>query len=219
MTEPRDPKNTLESALVRSIDSSSLRDLTTDLAEAAIDQLLDDGPIKDIPILGTLVKARTSIGLVRDYVFTKKVAKFLIGLSKIPEDQRKAFLAKIQARNEDKKFGEVLLVLLDRLDDYERPTLLAKVFRAHVEQDFPLDTFRRLATVVEQLPPGSAAALRAFYSPSREGQETGGEFLSQFAGLGLVAIEFYPSSMAHVGGAYEKTELGKLFMSILDDAT
>jgi len=90
-----DKSESIESALVRSLDATNLRDITIDLAEAGVDQLLAEGIVRDIPILGTLVRLRTSFGLVRDYVFTKKVAKFLIGVAEIEEEKRKEFLKKV----------------------------------------------------------------------------------------------------------------------------
>ena len=209
----------LESDLLRSIGSSSLKELSTDLTEAVIDQAFGDGLAKDIPILGSLSKLKTAFGTVRDHIFTKKVAYFLLALSKVAEQKRVAFLTSIAARGEERRVGETLLLLIDRLDNYDRAELLAKVFAAFINERLSMDEFRRLARVVEQLPAGSIGTLRAFYSPNRQGIETGGEFLTQFAGLGLVTIEFYPmAGQADIGGGYEKTELGKTYLAILDDA-
>jgi hypothetical protein len=210
----------LESALIQSLDSSNLRDLTVDLAEVGIDQLLDDGLVRDVPILGTLARLRATIGIVRDHLFARKVAKFLVGVAKIDAAERKRFITEIRERDEDKRLGETLVLLLDRLDDFQKPELLARMFRAYVKGQCDLSMFRRLAAVVDQLPLPSLRALRSFYSTTRGGLfETGGEFLSQFAALGLAAIEFYPSDTGLVGGSYNKTELGKLFVAFLEEAT
>ena len=156
---------------------------------------------------------------MRDHIFTKKVAYFLFALSKVPEQKRVAFLTSVAARGEERRVGETLVLLLDRLDNYDRAELLAKVFAEFISGCLSMDEFRRLARVVEQLPAGSTSALRKFYSPNRQGIETGGEFLTQFAGLGLVTIEFYPTAgRSDIGGGYEKTELGKTYLAIVDDA-
>jgi len=211
-----DKSESIESALVRSLDATNLRDITIDLAEAGVDQLLAEGIVRDIPILGTLVRLRTSFGLVRDYVFTKKVAKFLIGVAEIEEEKRKEFLKKVQERNEQRRLGETLLLLLDRLDDFEKPHLLARLFRAHLEGRCDLETFRRLSTVLDQLPLSSLPALREFYASTESGFRIGGDFLSQFAAAGVAEITFHPSDFGIVGGSFGKTELGRLFISVLD---
>lgn len=209
----------LERALIRSIDSSSLQDLTADIAEAGLDQLLEDGIVKDIPILGTLIRLQTSIGLVRDYIFTKKVARFLVGLAEINPSERTKFLKGVEQRNETEKLGETLLLLLDRLDDFTKPVLLAKIFRAYIQRGFDLSTFRRLAKVVDHLSPEAHEALRAFYAPNRQGSQIGGEYMSQLASVGLADIKFFSTEMAMVGGAFAPTELGYLYISIIDGAT
>ena len=210
---------TLEAALLQSVGSSSLAELRTDLVEAVVDQAFEDGLAKDVPIFGSLAKLQKAFGTVRDHIFAKKVAHFLLALSKVPEPKRAAFLQSVAARGEERKVGETLLVLIDRLDNYDRAELLAKVFAAFINERLSMDEFRRLARVVEQLPAGSIGALRAFYSPNHQGIEAGGEFLTQFAGLGLVTIEFYPmAGHSDIGGGYEKTDLGKTYLAILDDA-
>lgn len=209
----------LESDLLRSIGAPSLKELSTDISEAVLDEAIDDGLLKDIPIFGSLSKLKTAFGTIRDHIFTKKVAYFLLALSKVPEQKRVAFLTSVAARGEERRVGETLLLLIDRLDNYDRAELLARVFAAFIGERLSMDEFRRLARVVEQLPAGSTGALRSFYSPNRQGIETGGEFLTQFAGLGLVTIEFYPAAgQSDIGGGYEKTDLGTTYLAIVDDA-
>jgi hypothetical protein len=209
--------NDLEFELLRSIGSPSIKDLSNDIVEAIIDQSFGDGLVKDIPILGSLAKFQAMFGTVRDLIFAKKVSHFLLALAKVPEEDRVKFLTSVGKRGEERKVGETLLVLIDRLDNYDRAELLAKVFTFFINERLSMDEFRRLARVVEQIPPGSISALRAFYSPNHQAIETGGEFLTQFAGLGLVTIEFYlMTGRSDIGGGYEKTELGKTYLAILD---
>lgn len=219
MNQPPEKPESLEASLVRSLDKSTLRDMTADLAEVGLDQLIAEGPLREVPVLGTLVRMCMTIGVVRDHLFAKKVSKFLVGVAKVGEVERRRFLAQVREQGEDKRLGETLVLLLDRLDDFEKPEILATMFCAYVNGRCDFSTFRRLAAVVDQLQLASADALRTFYDPTREGFETGGEFLSQFAALGLATIEFYPSDHAMVGGSYAKTELGKLFILLLDEAT
>ncbi len=219
MDQSTNESESLERILVRSLDSSNLQDLTADLAEAGLDQLFEDGIVKDIPILSTLIRLGTTIGLVRDYIFTKKVAKFLLGLSEVDPAERTKFLEGVEQRNETQKLGETLLLLLDRLDDFTKPVLLAKIFRAYIQRGFDLSTFRRLSTVVDRLPPEAHEALRAFYASNPQGIRIGGEYMSQFASIGLADIKFFASDMAMTGGAFAPTDLGRLYLSIIDEAT
>ena len=161
----------LEASIIQSIGSSGIIDLSVDLAEVGLDQLLSDGIIRDVPIFGTLVKLRSTIGIVRDLLFAKKVAKFLMGVAKIDTDERRKFIDDIKSRNEDKRLGETLILLLDRLDDYEKPEILARMFQAYVKGKCDLPMFRRLAAVVDQLPLQSIGDLQSFYAPTKKGLE------------------------------------------------
>lgn len=90
--------NNLESELLRSIGSPSIKELSTDVVEAILDQATGDGLLKDIPILGSLAKLQATFGTVRDLIFTKKVAHFLSSLSKTPDEDRSRFLTSIARR-------------------------------------------------------------------------------------------------------------------------
>ena len=57
----------LEESLVASIRRPDLRDVLADVAEIGLDQLLEEGPLRDIPVLGTLLRLRSAWGGVRDY--------------------------------------------------------------------------------------------------------------------------------------------------------
>ncbi len=73
---------TLEGKLVESIEAKTLGDLTVEYAELGLDGILDDGIIKDIPILRTAV-GLAKIGLnVRDRIYAKKIYGFLAQVNK-----------------------------------------------------------------------------------------------------------------------------------------
>jgi hypothetical protein len=63
----------LEESLVRSIAKPNLTELAADLAEVGLDQLLQEGVLRDIPVLGTLVGLYRTVGIVRDRLFATKV--------------------------------------------------------------------------------------------------------------------------------------------------
>jgi hypothetical protein len=51
--------------------------------------------------------------------------------------------------NSAKRLGDGIVLILDRLDDLEKPQLIAKVFAALVRGRIDLDTFRRLASAID----------------------------------------------------------------------
>jgi hypothetical protein len=81
----------LPGELIGAIVDSSAIDAASSLAEVGIDALLDDGLLRDIPVVGTLVSlARAGIAL-RDRFFAKKIARFLLQVGDVPEEERRRF--------------------------------------------------------------------------------------------------------------------------------
>ena len=206
----------LEESLVASIQRPDLGEALANLTEIGLDQLLEEGPLRDIPVLGTLLRLRHTWGGVRDYIFARKVTRFLISVGEIPLDERERFIAKIKQQEKQRQLGDTLLLLLDRLDDLEKPEVLARLFAAYMRGRYDLPTFRRLATALERILLVSLPALRSFYSPDRQGIQTGGEDMEQFAFAGLVSINFYMTDPGITGGGFGPNDLGRLFLEVVD---
>ena len=64
--------------------------MITDVGEAIMDSALDDGILKDIPILGSIVGAGKCIKNIGDVLFTNKLIAFLTGLKDADAEERKA---------------------------------------------------------------------------------------------------------------------------------
>lgn len=213
-----DPKPSLEAAIVSSLASPDLRDALADVAEAGLDQLLDDGLLRDVPVLGTIIRLRSAAGVVRDNIFARKVARFLIRHMAIPAAERQTFLATLRTSQERRRLGETLLVLLDRLDDLQKPELLGRLFAGYVRGEIDYATFRRLGTALDRISLEAIPALRAFYDDTTPGRMvTGGEWLPELVAAGLVSISL-ETFLEGVGGSFSKNNLGPVFLRLVDTA-
>lgn len=145
-------KKDLEDSLVSSIASPNLKEIAIDIGELTLDSFLEDGIVKDIPIIGAIAKFY-SLGItIRDRIFEIKILKFLKGLEDIPIEKREAFVKKISGSKKfERKVGQHLLVVLERIDDLDKPALLSKIFAAFVNEEISYDFFRRLSFVVDKL--------------------------------------------------------------------
>lgn len=121
-------ENRIEGKLIQSLEVKELGELATEYAELGIDSILDDGVIKDIPILRTLVEI-AKIGLnIRDRIYVKKIMNFLSKVGQTSREQREEFVKKYC---EDKKhFEEAILLLLEQAERLEKTTLIGKIFKA-----------------------------------------------------------------------------------------
>jgi hypothetical protein len=212
------PDQTIGDALVQALELPDLRDALVDVAEVGLDQLLDEGIVRDIPVLGVLARLRTTYGVIRDHLFVKKVARFLRELGAIPQAERMRFLDAIDSQADRRRLGDALVLLLDRLDDMDKPELLARLFGSYVRGRCDLASFRRLSTALDRLPLVTLPALAAFYGQPTDRGVQEGEYLEQFAFAGLVEARYHVIRAGGAGGGYFQNALGRLFLECVGAA-
>jgi len=125
-------------------------DTSVELLEALGDQVFDDGLLKDIPILGTAVNLARLRKTIADRLFLKKVEKFLVSLSEVEETKKQKFYDRLETDQRlREKTGEVIVLILNRFDDLEKPEILARVFRSYMNGIIGFNQFRQLASAVD----------------------------------------------------------------------
>ncbi len=139
------------SILVESLRESGLTDLPQDIAEVGLDAFLDEGIVKELPVIKTVVSFfRTGICL-RDALFLKKVSIFLSDIGKIPQQKRDDFIKRLNSTHKQKRrVGNTLILILERLDDLDKPAILAKCFIAYLNEIVTFEEFRRLAIAIDR---------------------------------------------------------------------
>ena len=146
----RKASNSLGKGLIKSI-SNDFKSVSVDIGELTLDSFLESGILKDIPFFSSFAKVASIGKSIPELLFAKKVLKFLIELDKIPHHKRISFLSRIE---HDPKFenrvGEQLLLFIDRMDDIEKTTLLAKVFSKYILEVIDYEMFVRLSTVIDK---------------------------------------------------------------------
>jgi hypothetical protein len=164
---------------------------------------------EDIPILGSLVKLiKVGIG-VREYLFLRKLAKFLLALNSIPDADRESFRERVDA---DPRFrdsvGEKLLLLLERADDLDKPALIGKAFGAFLQRRIDYDQFVRMAAGLD----------RALMADLRRLAQVSGPRIEEPWGADLVPAGITVMSVHQLVGGnltdYPLTETGALVRDI-----
>ena len=217
--------DTVEGQVVELVRSENVQDGLANLAEAGIDQLLQEGFLRDVPILGSVVGVIRAAGAVRGLLLAKKLGRFLLSLQTVPQAERQAFHDSLNTREERRKVGEGLLLLLDRLDDMEKPELVARLFRALMRGTIDRKTFQLMASAVDRLFMPHLDTLVSFYSSdsvdSSDGPADRDVYQTlAFAGLvrvdargdggGLIGAEFAGATIH-----YEGNQLGERFVRII----
>lgn len=128
--------------------------------EAAIDSAMNDGFVKDFPLLGTVVALISVAGTLRDRRLAQKIGVFLTNVTRLSWSDRARIVDELAGTDSKKeRLGEAVLELLDKADGLEKPELLAKLFVAVGRGQVNGEDYLRLAGMIAAAPIGDLNAL------------------------------------------------------------
>lgn len=128
---------------------SNALELSADLLEPVVDAVLDDSVLREIPILGSVIKFARLGRSVSDHIFLTKIRRFLSGLGKLTGDERERFARELE--NDPKtaeRLGQSLALTIDAMNDLEKAPILALVFAAYVRGEITIGELLRLNSAV-----------------------------------------------------------------------
>jgi hypothetical protein len=172
MPEENGETITPEISLLRTIGSSDLGDTGIDAGELALDLLLKDGLLREIPVFNMLVGFAKAGRAIKDYLFVKKLYRFLRDLEDIPIQDREQFVNKLERKKQGQRIGENLLLFLDRYDHLDKACLLSKLFKAYLKEEIDFGEFLRFSTSVDRAFIGDLRNLLSYFSAQKTETET-----------------------------------------------
>lgn len=129
-------------------------DLSIDYSEAVLDDIIEDGILKEIPIIKTVASV-ISVGIkIRERHFAKKFFTFLREFhSKVITDENlNSFINKFNSDSTYReKITEHILVYNDKFLQIEKSKILANLFLSYVERRIDWDLFSELSECLEKL--------------------------------------------------------------------
>lgn len=141
----------IKESIVESIKSNELSSIASEIGEAIIDSTLEDGILKDIPIIGTLLSLGKGYLSIQDRIFSKKVLQFLLQLKDIPEIERIKAIKKIEDSKEERiNVGEKLLYLIERSDDHIKAEYIGKLFAEYIKENILYEEFKRCSEIINK---------------------------------------------------------------------
>lgn len=214
-----DENNSLATSMQQTIEYGNL-EFVGDIGEIMIDAVLNDGVLKDVPILGTIVGVGKCIKNVYDIRFAKKLIAFLIPIKEVPSEKR---LEAIQKWEKDEnyrgKVGDTLLGMIERCDDTVKAVWLSKLFYELVLKNNYSRLFMRAEKTLSSL---SVMDMQAFLNMSKQQMYHIKEEDSEpFIGSGLYQspqIEPAKDDSLDLSNKYcEPTEIGIWIYNVLND--
>ncbi|MBF4485779.1 hypothetical protein [Flavobacterium sp. CSZ] len=141
----------LADSFVSAIKDNNFHDVAKENIEAVIDSFLQEGMVKDIPFLNSLIGLlKTGIN-VKEQLFLKKIIKFLIYSETATPEERLKIIEEIDSSKEYRiKVGEKLLYLIDKCDDYDKAGILGYLFKAVNERKLKYNDFLKCSLVLDK---------------------------------------------------------------------
>ena len=210
-------EHNIESSLMATILNSDAKEIGADMIELSLDSVLEEGLLKEMPIIGVLAKLYSTGNTIHGKIFEKKIIRFLYQTEKTKISDKEKFKTKLNIQPDyRKKVGEQLLVILDKLDNIEKASILGKLFKKFMEENIDLDMFQRLASVVAN---GFLPDLKKLVK--YENQNQWSSFTStSLSNLGLVHLshirtEKFDNSGKQIDGSeYSITKLGSELLKL-----
>lgn len=200
-----------EESIKESILSEQAVSLASEYSEIALDSILQDGILKDIPVINTIIGISKASIAMRDRLLIKKIVQFLAGLNDVTFEKRIQMIIRLE---QDTKFsqsvGEHILEVLERVESHRKPIIIARVFAAYAKKEIDTVTLLRLNSAIERLPSFEIENLRPFHNRSKEAPFLADEYtIIAFLGAG------FAFSGSGVGGTWHNaTDLCKVFIKL-----
>ena len=143
----------LPSALCDSI-TEETGNAAAGILEVGLDSILEDGLLKDIPLLSTATSLYKIGRSINERHYIKKLAKFIqtINDGLVGEAQVKEFRDRIlQDQKKTEKELEYILILVDRYISYGKSTIIAKLYLSYLGCKLNWEEFSMYSEVTDQL--------------------------------------------------------------------
>lgn len=124
-------------------------DIITDNAEVALDSLIKNEVLKEIPVLGTSVKVMRAIKSTRDNAYVNKVKFFIENVGHVNDEKKKRLIEESKEDEKSRaKFGDALFTAIDQSDSIVKVEYLALAFEAFLNNDFDRNALRLICHII-----------------------------------------------------------------------
>ncbi len=142
--------DSLDTSLTHSVATQSLADILGVVSEITIDTALESGILRDIPFIGMVTGGLKAGSDINSALFLRKIAIFLKTLSEVSDEERKKFVDNMETPEQKHKFGETILLLLERAENMTKPKLIAKIINVYILGHIEEATAFRICSMIDR---------------------------------------------------------------------
>lgn len=141
----------INDSFLQTVGDNGAKDILTDMGEITLDSIVDNESINQIPIIGTLRSIYKISNSVSDYLFIQKLLKFINELGLLSDEQKESMKNRIQSDSKYRdKVGDHLLEIINKIDDTDKPRLIAILFRAYIDEKIDLQKFFKYSQIINR---------------------------------------------------------------------
>ncbi len=129
------------------VNSSELKDITTDIIEKVLDNQISDELLKEVPIVKTLVGIRSIYNTYTDRIFIKKAMSVLLELRDINWKQRVELTKELD--DKDSSGTEKILMAIDRLETIKKCKIFGHLCKLKALDKIDAEGFSRLTKLIQ----------------------------------------------------------------------
>ena len=203
-----------------------LESIIIDSSEVLLDAVLNDGIVKEIPVISHVVSLYKIGHTFRERSLIKKLIVFLneVRNGTIDEETKARYYTKITT---DKRAAqrelEHVMLLLDRIISERRVQYIAKLYLAFHQGKITWDQFCQCSEVIDRLLPGDAECMDNRILDDSTRSDVNNCSILRLQGLGIVVSTMTPGAYDVRGsviatkpdGKYQLTTFGKTLADII----
>jgi transcriptional regulator NrdR family protein len=153
MNENKEAEKPVESSIEKemeiTIQNNDLSIINEDLLEFGLDFFLEEGVLRDLPVIGAISGVYKFGKSIHTAHFTKKIVNFLFELKSTTIEERNEFVKKVEEESGYvENVGEQLILIIEKTDNFYKAKLLGKLLTASVKNHITYQEFLYLAHMV-----------------------------------------------------------------------
>lgn len=125
--------------------------LLQNVGEVGIDAFLENGVLKDIPLLGSIVGVFKLSKSISDGLLLAKVKRFTENLGSISQEEKDRFNESLEDKETFSRASRMVLHYLNNCDSEQKAEMLGYIFGRRIAGDLSESTFKKFSSLIGRM--------------------------------------------------------------------
>jgi hypothetical protein len=142
--------NMSDISFTEGFEAENFADLMIESLKTVFDLTDDSGMLGAIPFADIFLKGFKTVKDIQNALFLKKISIFFKNMSNSTLQQRSHFIQDLESRGERRRFGETVILLLERAENMEKPEIIGKIMASSIRGEIQYDIAMRICSIVDR---------------------------------------------------------------------